>query len=57
MEEVNCMYEGDGLDKIGDIELDYAILRWFNDRMIEMVNMYIDLGDNDCWDENYFMFS
>lgn len=49
------MYEGDGLDKTGNKELDYEILRWFNDRMIELVDMYIDVGDDAGCDEDYFM--
>lgn len=31
------MYEGDGIEKTGNHGLDYEILRWFNDRMIELV--------------------
>lgn len=50
------MYEGDGLDRTGNKELDYEILRWFNDRMVELVNMYIDIGNDTGWDEDYFMF-
>lgn len=49
------MYEGDGLNKTGDLELDYEILRWFNNRMIDMVSMYIDVGNDSSWDEDYFM--
>ncbi len=49
------MYEGDGIEKTGNQKLDYEILRWFNDRMIELVNMYIDIG-NDCgWNEDFLM--
>lgn len=49
------MYEGDGIEKTGNYELDNEILRWFNDRMIELVNMYVDVG-NDCgWGDEYLM--
>lgn len=49
------MYEGDGLDKTGNDRLDYEILRWFNNRMIELVDIYIDIGDDSGWDEDYLM--
>ncbi len=49
------MYEGDGLDKTGNEELDYEILRWFNNRMIELVDLFIDIGDDSGWDEDYLL--
>lgn len=49
------MYEGDGLDKTGNDKLDHEILRWFNNRMIELVDLYIDMGDDSGWDEDYLM--
>lgn len=47
------MYKGDGLPKTGNDELDYEILRWFNDRMIKLVTIYIEIGDDTEWDEEY----
>lgn len=49
------MYEGDGLDKTGNDKLDHEILRWFNNRMIELVDLYIDMGDDSDWHEYYLM--
>ena len=49
------MYEGDGLNKTGNDKLDHEILRWFNNRMIELVDLYIDIGDDSGWDEDYLM--
>ena len=53
--EVLYMYEGDGLEKTGNEKLDYEILRWINNRMIELTDLYIDLGDSSGWDEDYLM--
>lgn len=49
------MYEGDGVEKTGNEKLDYEILRWINNRMIELIDLYIDLGDGSGWDEDYLM--
>lgn len=49
------MYEGYGLEKTGNEKLDYEILRWINNRMIELIDLYIDLGDGSGWDEDYLM--
>lgn len=48
------MYEGDGISKTGNTELDYDILRWFNDRMICLIDIYIDVGNDTEWDDDYF---
>lgn len=47
------MYEGDGISKTGNAELDYEILRWFNDRMICLIDIYIDVGNDTEWDDDY----
>lgn len=47
------MYEGDGISKTGNAELDYDILRWFNDRMICLIDIYIDVGNDTEWDDDY----
>lgn len=49
------MYEGDGLYKTGNDKLDHEILRWFNNRMIELVDLYIDIGNDSGWDDYYLM--